>query len=78
MIPSDFAPGIVIKGPRWPEPVEIKRVETEDNYVHIIGATTTSRQYIDQLIPLSDLQEVSISELKNGLLSRAVEDLPSR
>ena len=33
---------IIITSPKWPEPVEIKRVDYNANYIHIVGATTLS------------------------------------
>ena len=47
----DIKPGSIIKGTLWPEPVEIKLIEEMGNYVHIVGATTLSRNHIDQIIP---------------------------
>jgi len=33
-------PGNIVRGPQWPEPVEIKLIEHLDTYIHIIGMTT--------------------------------------
>ena len=52
-------PGTIIKGPYWPEPVEIKFAEKAANYVHIIGSTTVSGTHVDQLVLDS---EISISK----------------
>ncbi|MCS7288933.1 MAG: helicase-related protein [Roseiflexus sp.] len=48
-------PGSIIRGPRWPEPVEVKLIEDVGEYVHLVGATIHSRQYIDQLLPRTEL-----------------------
>ncbi len=53
-------PGNIIKGFHWPEPVEIKLVEDLGDYVHIVGATTHSRNHIDQIIPRQELSKLSI------------------
>ncbi len=46
-------PGDVISDPRWPEPVEITMIEEEfGDYLRIVGVTVTSRQHVDQLIPV--------------------------
>lgn len=66
--------GSVIKGPFWPEPVEVKRVEEKSGYVHIIGVTVHSRSYVDQLIPLSDLEKIETVELSLDFSSPA-EDI---
>lgn len=41
--------GSTIKGPHWPEPVEVKLIEEAGDYVHIVGATKNSRQHVDDL-----------------------------
>jgi len=52
--------GNVIRGPQWPEPVEIKLVEDLGSDVHIVGATTITKTHIDQVIPLQEFQQISI------------------
>ncbi|MDP8012696.1 MAG: helicase-related protein, partial [Nanoarchaeota archaeon] len=67
---SELKPGYVITGPRWPEPVEIKKVDFVDTtYVRIIGATTLTSTHIDQLIPLAELNQISISVVKSDFSS---------
>jgi hypothetical protein len=63
MIPDDIKPGIVIIGPKWPEPMEVKKVEIFDSYLHIIGATTTSGQHIDQIISLDEISDFRINNI---------------
>jgi len=55
----NFNPGSIIKGPNWPEPVEIKLVEETGEYVHIVGATTHSGEHIDQIIPRDEFSTFS-------------------
>jgi superfamily II DNA or RNA helicase len=62
--PSELKPGIIITGSKWPEPIEIKKVDIEGNYVHIIGATILTRRHIDQLIALSELADISLGVVK--------------
>jgi superfamily II DNA or RNA helicase len=57
-----FSEGTVIEGPFWPEPVEIKKVDTVGERVHIIGATIYSNTHIDQLIPREELEKLKIKE----------------
>jgi SNF2 family DNA or RNA helicase len=57
---SNIKQGNIIKGPFWPEPVEIKIIEESGQYMHIIGATTISRSHIDQLIPLTEFMKLEI------------------
>lgn len=58
---DELKPGLIVTGPKWPEPIEIKKVENSGEYVHIVGSTTTLKQHIDQLIPISDFAQISIS-----------------
>lgn len=51
---EEIKPGTILKGPNWPEPVEIKLFEDFGEYVHIVGATTLSSTYIDQIIPRNE------------------------
>jgi len=57
--------GSIIKGPNWPEPVEIKFAEESGEYTHIIGATTVSGKHIDQLIPTSEFLDYGIEEIQS-------------
>jgi len=54
--------GIIIEGPFWPEPVEIKRVEEFGDRIHIIGATIYSNEHIDQLIPREEIEKLKTKE----------------
>lgn len=57
---EEIKSGTIVKGPQWPEPVEIKLIEQLDSDVHIVGATTVSKGHIDQVIPLEEFQKISI------------------
>ncbi len=59
---DNFQKGMIIKGPNWPEPVEIKLVEEAGDYVHIVGATKNSRQHIDQLISKEEFAQFKLDE----------------
>jgi len=61
---GELRPGIVVTGSKWPEPVEIKKVENDGLYIHIVGATTVTGQHIDQLIPAEEFANVSVSVVK--------------
>lgn len=54
--------GMVIEGPFWPEPVEVKKVDEFGDRVHIIGATIYSNTHIDQLIPKGELEKLKAKE----------------
>ena len=53
---------MIIEGPFWPEPVEIKKVEESAGRIHIIGATIYSNEHIDQLISKEDAQKLKTKE----------------
>jgi len=64
---EDIKPGTVIAGPKWPEPVEVKKIDNEGSYVHLVGATIPSGQHIDQLIPVTDFASIQIRSLVSDL-----------
>jgi len=55
-------PGTIIEGPAWPEPVEINLIVEVDDYIHIVGATTRSRNHIDQLIHRKEFERLTIAK----------------
>jgi superfamily II DNA or RNA helicase len=55
--------GNIIKSSNWPEPVEIKFIEETGEYVHIVGATTLSREHIDQIIPIEKFSKILIERM---------------
>ena len=50
--------GSIIEGSFWREPIEVKKLEELGNWLHIIGATIYSGDYVDQLIPITDLKKI--------------------
>jgi len=63
MDPNDIRPGVIITGPKWPEPVEVKKAENDGSYIHIVGATVVTGQHVDQLIPTVELSDISIKTI---------------
>lgn len=57
--------GSIIKSFNWSEPVEIKLIEETEEYVHIVGATTLSRDHIDQIIPREEFSKLCIAETES-------------
>jgi hypothetical protein len=68
---QEIKSGIIISGPKWPEPVEIKRVDYNTDYIHIVGATTISNLHIDQLIPSDELSDISIKAIETDFKREA-------
>lgn len=54
--------GDVLKAPFWSEPVEVRSVEQDGDYLHLILLFTVSNQLLEQTIPLSDLESIEIRE----------------
>ena len=61
---GDVRSGIIITGPKWPEPVEIKKIENFDSYLRIIGTTIKSSQYMDQVLHVEEISDFQISNLE--------------
>ena len=66
---SQLKSGITIIGPKWPEPVHIKKVETPGSYVRIVGSTTLSNEHIDQIIPANELSNINIQTITTDFSS---------
>jgi len=59
----DIKPGTILRGPQWPEPVEVNLAEEQGDYVRIVGVTINSRVHIDRLIKRTDLPEIEAEKL---------------
>ncbi len=57
--------GAIISGPNWPEPVEIKLVEDYTDNVRIIGCLIQSKNSIDQIIPIEELDKITFQQPQN-------------
>jgi len=66
---KEIKPGTILVGPKWKEPVEVKTIDNDGSYVHIVGATTITSQHIDQLIPVGELTDVSIKTVVTNFKS---------
>lgn len=56
--------GTIIKGSNWPEPVELKLIEDEGDYIRIVGSMKNSRQHIDQLILKEEFSKFELDQFK--------------
>lgn len=54
--------GSIIKSDRWAEPIEVKLIEQEGGYIHLVGVTINSQTHIDQLIPSKEMESFTITE----------------
>jgi len=62
--------GTIIKGKRWKEPIEIKKIDEVGDYVHILGSTIHSGSHIDQLIPADELRSLSIERIETDFVGQ--------
>jgi len=53
----EIRPGSILRGPQWPEPVEVNYSEDLGEYVRIVGVTIHARVHVDRLIKKSELPE---------------------
>ena len=65
--------GMIIEGPFWREPVEIKKVEEFAGRVHIIGATIYSNEHIDQLILKEEIEKIKTREFVLDFTAKGFE-----
>lgn len=63
---DDLKIGTVIKSQRWEEPIEIKRIDQLGDYIHLIGSTTSNNRHIDQLIPLNELNTITLEKIETN------------
>ena len=66
---EEIRAGIVIRGLQWKEPVEIKKSDIEGEYLHIVGSTVRTSTHIDQLIPLNEIDSLSIEKIESDFFS---------
>ncbi len=60
---NNIKPGSVIKGPNWPEPVEVRFIERKNNYIHIIGSSKESRVLKEHMISEEEFKNLQIERL---------------
>ncbi len=56
-------PGTIIKSSYWPEPVEIKKLEIQGEYVYVVGSMIRSQRPVDQVLSQTEFSDVSMVEL---------------
>src|SRR5688572_21951510 len=59
----DIKAGSILRGPQWPEPVEVNYSEDLGEYLRVVGVTINSRVHIDRLIKKSDIPEIESEKL---------------
>ncbi len=60
---SDLKEGMLIEGPKWKEPVEVKKVDIMDDGASIIGSLVQSGDYIDAILSGAELASISLKQI---------------
>ena len=60
---NDIQPGVIITGPFWPEPVEVKKSEIFGQDVEIIGVRIPSGEHVDQILSFEQLGNVKLETI---------------
>jgi len=68
---NDLKPGVVITGPQWSEPIDVKAVERKGSYIRIVASILHTNLHIDQMVPESDLAEMNIRTISTDFSSDA-------
>lgn len=67
----DLKIGTIIEGPKWPEPLEIKKIEHIESFIHIIGSRIPSGYHIDVILSNDELSHVSIKTIETDFSSES-------
>lgn len=69
---SEVEEGVVIEGPRWPEPVEVKKADQlTDGIVHVIGSLARSSVHVDAILTGEELSDISLRKIDCDFSSEA-------
>jgi SNF2 family DNA or RNA helicase len=63
--------GDIVRGPHWPEPVEVKLAEEVGDYIRLVGMSLHSHQHIDQLVQRSEIEALNIAKLELDFTAEA-------
>ena len=67
---SELKAGAIIEGPKWPEPVEIKKIDNFGNDIHLIGATILGDAHIDVLLSNDELRNIHLKTISCDFSSK--------
>lgn len=60
---ADLEEGMLIEGPKWPEPVEVKKADTMPGSVRIVGSMTGSGAHVDAILSGEELAHIGIRKI---------------
>ena len=69
---SELAEGVVIEGPKWPEPVEVKKTDRlADGIVHVLGSLVRSSVHVDVILTNEELADIGLRRIECDFASEA-------
>ncbi len=60
---SELKVGAIIEGPKWPDPVEIKKIEDFGDDVNIIGSRIPTGIHVDVILSKEELSQISLKTI---------------
>ena len=60
---SELQIDVIIEGPKWPEPVIVKRVDNFGNDIHLVGSTTINGNHIDVILSNEELRSINLKTI---------------
>ena len=64
MDPNEIKSGVIIDGPKWPEPVEVKKSEILGQDIQIIGSMIHSGIHVDQILSFNELDNIKLKTIE--------------
>ena len=61
---SELEEGAVIEGSKWPEPVEVKRVDMLDGGARVIGSLTRSCIQVDAILSSEEIAQIDLQKIE--------------
>ena len=60
---TEFEAGALIEGPKWPEPVEVKKVDKLEDGIRILGSRTRSGIQVDAILSREELADIGLRKI---------------
>ena len=61
---SELKVGAIIEGPKWPDPVEIKKIESFGNDINIVGSRIPTGIHVDVILSKEELLHISLKTIE--------------
>lgn len=60
---EDLKPGVIISGPNWPEPIDVKVVEKIGPHIRLVASTVVSNQFVENRLRLDQIADLNINTI---------------